>query len=51
VEKIKYVYKILKKKNIEVVQHQQAYHYIMLFLIETLKYSNTILEYLKQATG
>jgi hypothetical protein len=44
-EKIKYVYKNLKKKQcIEVPQRQQTYRNVGLFLIETLKHSNTILE-------
>jgi hypothetical protein len=46
VEKIKHVYKNLQKKQcIKVPQHQQAYRYVGLFLIETLKHSNNILEY------
>jgi hypothetical protein len=45
-EKIKYVHKNLQKKQcIEVPQHQQTYRYVGLFLIETLKHSNTTLEY------
>jgi hypothetical protein len=37
--------KILKKTMYKVPQHQQSYHYVGLFLIETLKHSNTILKY------